>query len=229
MYEGGTMKLILGMAVSAAAAVLIPAGASAQQEGFYASLGGGLNFLDDSDFDIAGGVGVDNQYDTGFIISGAVGYATAPVWDYGSLRLEGEVSYRQNDIDVHSVAALGGDQPGSTGEASALAFMANVYHDFLPGSDFRPYVGGGIGLASIEFSDYGIAAVPDVLDDDDTAFAYQLIAGASYSFTPQLAATIDYRFFAADPELETSAATGSVSNDVDYQSQTIMVGLRYTF
>ena len=223
------MRLIWTMTLGAAVAVSLPASAVAQQDGFYASLSSGLNFLDDSDFDIAGGVEVENQYDTGFAISGAIGYATAPVWDFGSLRLEGEISYRQNDIDVHSVAALGGDQPGSTGEATSLAFMANVYHDFLPGSDFRPYIGAGLGLASIEFSDYGIAAVPDVLDDDDTAFAYQLIAGASYSFTLQLAATIDYRFFSAEPELETSAATGSVSNDVDYNSQTSMVGLRYTF
>lgn len=209
---------------------LAPMHAGAQSsKGVYVGIGGGLNFLNDTDFNILGAVNVDNEYDSGVMFGGFVGYDFGRVWSFGGIRAEGQLSYHDNDVDVHSVAALGGNQPGSTGDASAIAFMANVYHDFLPDNRFRPYIGAGIGLAIVDFSDFGIAAIPSVLDDDDTAFAWQLIAGASYDITPNVIFGVEYRYFSADAELTSTAGTGAITSDIDYDSHIIMGRLSYRF
>ena len=209
---------------------MAPVKAGAQSSsGIYVGIGGGLSLLDDTNFNILGTVNVENEYDPGVMFGGFVGYDFGQVWTYGGVRVEGQLSYHDNDIDVHSVAALGGNQPGSTGDASAIAFMANLYHDFLPKSRFRPYIGFGLGLAVIDFSDFGIAAIPSVMDDDDTAFAWQAMAGASYDITKNITFGLEYRYFSADAELTSTAGTGSVTSDIDYDSHIVMGRLRYRF
>ena len=223
------MKKVVTAAVLASAA-LFPTAVSAQsQQGFYGGFSGGGNFVEDSDLDVLGSVNVDNEYETGWAISGALGYDYGKVWRFGGLRSEIELSYRENDIDTHRVAALGGDQPGSTGEVSTFAIMLNGMHDFDTGTAFTPYVGGGIGYAWNDLSDYGIAAIPNVLDDDDSGFAWQLIAGVGYAFTPRATVTLDYRYFSTEADVTSSAATGRTSSDVELDSHTIMLGLRYQF
>lgn len=200
-----------------------------QQDGLYLGLGVGVNYLDDSDFDIGGPVTVDNEYDSGTIFLGALGYHFGPVLPVGDLRGEIELSFRDNDIDVHSVGALGGNQPGSTGEASTEALMANLLVDFDTGTAFTPYVGGGLGYAWSDLEDYGIEAVPEVLDDDDSDFAWQLIGGVGFALSEQATVTLDYRYFSTSADVTTSTGTGSVSNDVDLDSDTLTLGLRYRF
>lgn len=217
------LAAVLGVAVA------FPVSASAQEPGFYVGLGGGLNLLSDSDFDILGSVNVDNDYDPGFVISGTAGYDFGNVWKYGGLRGEAELSYRENDIDTHNVAALGGDQPGSTGEASTMAIMLNALHDFETGTRFRPYLGGGVGFAWNDLDNYGIRAVPNVLDDDDSGFAWQLIAGVGYDLTDNVVIAADYRYFSTNADVTSSAATGSQSNDVDLDSHSVMLSVRYRF
>lgn len=219
----------LALTVLCLFAVTIGTASAQSTRGPYIGFAGGVNLLNDSDFDILAGVNVDNEYDPGYAIAGFLGYDFGPVWSLGGVRVEGEISYRLNDIDVHSVGALGGDQPGSDGDASALAFMANVYHDFSTETRFQPYFGGGLGVAIIDFSDYGIAAVPDVLDDEDTTFAWQLIGGVAYEISNRLSVGLEYRYFSAEPRLTSSTATSSVSNDVDYDNHSVMLRLNHRF
>ncbi len=107
--------------------------------------------------------------------------------------------------------------------------MVNALHDFETGGPITPYIGGGLGIAWVDLDDYGIAAVPNVLDDDDSAFAWQVIAGVGYEVTPRATISLDYRYFSTEADVTTSAATGSVSNDVDLDNHTLMIGLRYRF
>ena len=221
-------KTCLGAALSAL--IIAPTAAMAQDgSGVYAGIAGGANFLTDSDFDVLGTVDVDNEYDLGFAVSGAVGYDFGKVWELGGFRTELELSYRENSIDTHNVAALGGDQPGSKGDASSLALMVNALHDFDTGSPVTPYLGGGIGYAWNDLDNYGIDAVPDVLNDDDSGFAWQLIAGVGYDLSPQATISVDYRYFSTSADVTSSAATGGTSSDVDLDSHTVMFGLRYRF
>ncbi len=223
------MRNIL-IATAFGALVAIPAAAMAQDDsGVYVGIAGGVNMLSDSDFDVLGTVDVDNEYETGFAVSGAVGYDFGNVWQLGGVRTELELSYRENDIDDHDVAALGGDQPGSTGEASTIALMVNALHDFDTGSAITPYIGGGVGYAWNDLSDYGIAAIPNVLDEKDSGFAWQLIAGIGYELSPQATVGIDYRYFSTSADVTSSAAAGSTGSDVDLDSHTVMAGFRYRF
>lgn len=223
-----------GFPIAAAlVAGLLPAAAQAQtgqDDGFYLGLSGGANFLTDTDFGIQGGAAtVDNEYDTGFALSGSAGYDTGRVWQYGGVRTEISVSYRENAIDQHSVAALGGAQPGSTGEASSTAVMLNGYHDFATGTPIVPYLGAGVGYAWNDLSDYGVQAVPNVLDDDDSGFAWQLIGGVGYDVTSRATISLDYRYFSTSADVTSSPATGSTDSEVDLDSHTVMLGLRYRF
>ena len=57
---------------------------------------------------------------------------------------------------------------------------------------------------------------------DDTVFAWQLMAGLAYNFTPNMAATFSYAYFAtSDPEFE--------GIEFDYASHNVIVGLRFGF
>ena len=69
--------------------------------------------------------------------------------------MEGEVSYRKNDMDTFDVtnitlAGIGSlDDIGTfdaAGDVSAPCFMANVCVDCNPGPHRSPFVGGGWGL-----------------------------------------------------------------------------------
>ena len=219
---------VLALLAAPSAAPSAAAAQSGSGAGFYLGANIGANFLGDSEFDTAAAGRVDNDYDTGFALSGQVGYDTGQLWPYGGLRGELELSYRENEIDQHSIAALGGQQPGSTGTASTTAVMANLFHDFQTGTPLTPYVGGGIGYAWSSLDDYGVRAAPNALDDDDSAFAWQLGAGLGYAVTEQATVSLDYRYFSTRADA-TSNVGGSVNSDVDLDSHTVMLGLRYRF
>ena len=112
-----------------------------------------------------------------------------------------------------------------------LAFMANVDYDFDTGSRWVPYVGGGLGVATISVdteTDTGTSLV----DDSDTVFAYQVGAGIGYEFPLEegrsITVSLDWRYFG------TQAPTfkGDVSGD-DFEAtingHDIGIGLIYGF
>ena len=74
--------------------------------------------------------------------------------------------------------------------------MLNAYYDYKTNSAFTPYVGIGLGTATtdLEFSPSAVG----VISDDDNTFVYQLILGASYTFTENLGAFASYIYRDAD-------------------------------
>lgn len=198
--------------VVASVAVNPPVAATA---GWYGDVAGSYTALQDSDlFDgrLAGGRG-ELETDGGFGITGALGYA------YGNgLRVEVEIGYRQNDLDRISVGGFGTTATGPVnGEISALSGMANVYYDYPINGGLIPYIGGGIGAASVDIDSTALAA-----DDSETAFAYQFMGGLRYPLNERLAVRVGYRFFTTeDVELQ--------NTDVEYISHNVEVGLTYAF
>ena len=222
------MRAITCMAALALLAVPSAAAAQGSGSGVYLGANIGANFLNDSEFDTAAVGEVDNDYDTGFALSGQVGYDTGQLWQYGGLRAELELSYRENEIDQHAIAALGGAQPDSTGTASTTALLANLFHDFETGTPLTPYVGGGIGYAWSSLDNYGVRAAPNALDDEDAGFAWQLGAGLGYAVTERATVSLDYRYFSTSADA-TSNVFSAVESEVDLDSHTVMLGLRYRF
>lgn len=202
--------LVVGTASTASAQ------SPAKHKGLYVSGGAGVNWLEDSD--ISGDVSGEIEFDTGWMAGVAVGYGFG-----NGLRFEGELSYRKNDVD----RAFDGELASSNGDVSAGALMGNLVYDFDVSPSVIPYIGLGAGLAVVEFDDIVLAGLGDTIDDDDTVFAWQALAGVAFPLRDQLDLTVDYRYFqTADPDLRLGSG-GKVEGE--YSSHSLMLGLRYRF
>ncbi len=200
--------LVLAAAVGAG-----PLAADAADKGFYVGAGFGANWTRDSDL-TGTGINTSADFDTGW-----AGLLSAG-WAYGNgFRSELELGHRRNDLDSLSGAA------GGTGDASGWNGMVNVLYDFKTGTPFTPYLGAGLGAArvSLEASPVGASRI----DDSDSAFAYQGIAGVGYRLNENAQVFADYRYFATTG-LDFATAAGT-SVDADYGNHTLMVGLRFSF
>lgn len=200
-----------GWILAAAMTVAATGAASAQDQGWYVGIGGGVNFPEESDIS-GGAVSTDADFDTGWAAIGSIGYA------YGNgLRTEIELGYRQNDIgDLSGVA-------GGSGDSDAFNAMINGLYDFHNSSDFTPYIGVGIGYLDLSLD--GVNPVGGAtLDDSDGLLAYQGILGVGYSLTEQIALFVDYRYLAT--EEAKMRTTAGVNVDVEYDTHTVLAGLR---
>lgn len=222
----------------ASAALTLTASTLAAQsltEGAYIQGFLGYSQLQDTDF--SGTIGgasqsVDTEFDGGFGLGVAVG-TEIPRWSNDKIgtRVELELSYRDNDVDSVDFSGNGpGSEANISGDVSQTSLFANVLFDFKQNSAWTPYAGFGIGAA---YSDLDFAYGPGVaLDDSDTNFAAQLIAGVAYDINATTAFTVDARYSRAfDVSSErlapNGASTGTVEDDLDTFS--VNFGLRYSF
>lgn len=155
----------------------------------------GQNF-DQPYFSVKGGVNSvqdDNGYnfDTGYNVNAAIGYSAAT-----NVRAELEVGFSAADAD--------GDA-----EVNTATIMANGYYDFTCLNWMvTPYLGAGIGAAHQRLDG----------SNNGWEFAYQGMAGASYSFSPTLAVTAEYRY------------TGTTDiSDTSYDSHNFLAGLKFAY
>ncbi len=198
------------------------------------------------------------SYGTGFRIGGTVGYYVLP-----NLRVEGEFHYgfarvKKNVIDNIRVGPGSPALPGVrarvpvSGTVKMLGAMANAWYDIETGSDFIPFVGGGIGVFQIDQSGLKyendalartIAAntggsasdVPDGFTprpaDKDTAFAFQFGGGVGYRVDDATTVHLSYKYFMA-PGLEfdgRNALGNTIKTKSDMKIHLFEVGFRYHF
>lgn len=224
------MRKVLAFGVLAISwvAYAVPATAA---DGWFVSGNAGISILDDTtvtDTFAAGNVTGDVDFDAGLGISGAVGYAFGPV------RLEGELSYREHDLDQVDVktitiagvifTAVGAADLG--GDTSSFGFMANGYYDFDTGSKWVPFAMAGIGGARISLDVQSVGGIAVTYDESDTVFAYQAGAGIGYKVTPATTLNLSYRFFGTtDPTFD----DGVDKVESEYQSHNIWVGFTHRF
>lgn len=213
------MKNTVLMMAVAVLALTTAASAKADdwRSGLYIKGGIGLAYSRDQEY--ADGVSArDTELKNGYYTQGAVGY------DYGMFRSELEVSYRRNDVDAHTLNGANLGNPG--GDAESWAGMINGYVDIPTGTVVTPYIGAGIGFARVDANEYDTSGV-DFLDDGETDFAYQGMAGLDFAIDDALSLYTEYKYFAVDnAEVRTVANNPS---DLDYDSHTVSVGLRYSF
>jgi len=165
------------------------------------------------------GMVVKFGFDNDIALSGAVGTRM------DSLRMEAELSYQKNDLDTVGITGITVDAAtlGVSGKTKALTGLVNVYYDFDTGSPFRPYITGGLGFsradinARISFEDE-----QEVLDEDDTGFAFQLGAGIGYEVTENVTLDLRYRYFSI-PDLKFD------NIETDLSSHNITAGIRISF
>jgi len=221
-------KLAVAVALASTA---LASPALARDNSWYVGVGGGVMLVEDLDLDI----GTVNNAGTldhrkGYDVEGTVGY------DFGGFRAEVEVGYREADIKGGTFVTPGIPQTpsgaglpftGSTrlnGDSNALSFMVNGLLDFGDDDGLQGFVGGGVGVARVSVEP--VFAGP-FLDDSDTGFAWQAIAGVRAPISKNWDVGLKYRFFnASNLDL-----VDQVGRDVStrFRSHSILGTLTYNF
>lgn len=190
-------------------------------------------------------LGWTSEFDSGYTLSAAAGWRFSP-----NLRAELELAYQTNDIKTHKgvqaagiplgaedagVLITGSPNLGVTvgalvddgkGGVDTTYLMANAFYDFNQMGKFRPYVGAGLGLGMVNV-DYSPSGV-EIVDDDKTVFAYQLIAGSDFAVSDRMALFAQYRYRATS-DVDVDVSLFDASLDIENRSSAIEVGLRYSF
>jgi len=164
-----------------------------------------------------------NRGETEWDFESGMNYGVAAGYTTSYFALEAEFGYRK--LDIVRRINTGGGSVGYTGDQTQVSLMMNTY--FIPKPEWKisPYVGLGMGTTTISWNNVRAPGTPSI-DDRDTVFTYQLIAGASYVINPQFTLVADYRYFVpGDIELD---LTGGVNGKLTNQELNIIgVALRF--
>jgi len=160
---------------------------------------------------------------------GDMGFGGAVVGrELGSWRIEGEWSLRDFEVEDHILG--GAALPGPTGGVDVSSYMLNAIYDFNRDGTVAPYLGAGAGWTEVELDDFGVAPVPQVLSDDDSGFAYQLVAGLGFNLGARWNLFLDYRLIFADGlEVTVTPGAGGVTSEIDLEVQSLQAGARFRF
>ena len=223
-------KLVIGMAMVSTA---LASPALARDGQWYVEVGGGPMLIEDVDFDVNNGAGVNTaQTKEGYDFGGAVGY------DFGAFRLETEASYREGDVDALVTDTVGiprttapdvtpsGTYPAG-GDVNVLSFMLNGLFDFGPDDGVQAFAGGGIGVARTEAQACANPRACDAFNDSDSGLAWQLLAGIRAPINDSWDAGLRYRMFTA----ESVNIIDRFGRDLDakYRSHSLLGTLTYNF
>lgn len=171
---------------------------------------------------------VQVQFDPGINIGGTAGY------DFGFLRLEGELTYKRGEITGVTEQAYGTRYVNVDGHTGIFALMMNGFFELHNDTPVTPYLGGGMGFGSLNMSSTrGVDANTGALNnhifrsDYDIVLAYQGGAGIDIALNQRLSLDLGYRYF--------GTSRGSFrkdwpnSTDLKLESHNAAVGLRVKF
>jgi|LakMenEpi03Aug12_release.lakeMendotaPanAssembly.Ray.scaffolds.fasta_scaffold05726_6 opacity protein-like surface antigen len=151
---------------------------------FYFEIFGGANFLQTEK-----NGGIKTDYQTGYVVSGSVGYR----WRYG-LRLEAEYAYRRNSLRrIHFF----GRGFRIHGHFQSSSYMANLLWDIwlsnwgLENWKIKPFIGGGIGYDHQQISAHHSALA---FKKNKKHFSWQIIAGLGYPLFCNTDISVEYKF-----------------------------------
>ena len=174
------------------------------------------------------------EFDPSINIGGTGGF------DFGFVRLEGELSYKRGEFSSINTANL---TTGTTtrltnldGGLGALAMMFNCFIDLHNNTPVTPYFGGGAGFAALHIEDtFGTVATGPLagartqvyFDDDDAVFAYQAGAGLEIALNRRLSLDLGYRYLAtAQANFNNNFNTETT---LKFKSHNAAVGIRVKF
>ena len=191
-------KLAIAVALASTA---LASPAFARDDAWYVGIEGGASIVEDQDFDIAGGSKNGKaDFNNAIDIDGIVGY------DFGSFRLEAEIGYKRAELTqwqsttttpggVTAAPRPAGTFSDASGRSTNLSFMLNGLVDFGDDEGMGGYIGGGAGVAQTKTAYTLDATGGGFLDDSDTGFAWQAIAGVRTAISSNVDLGLKYRFF----------------------------------
>ena len=222
--------------LAAAAAVAIASPAAARDGSAYVGFDLGAMMPEDNDFDFEGpNTSLDQvmnlDYDVGYDVDLVGGY------DFGMFRGEVELGYKRasaNEVTFDSVVDPTAAPHEADGKGSVLSVMANALLDFDGGDGWGGFVGVGGGLAKVKIDTSFSGTFPAsgltdfVVDDSDSGFAWQAIAGVHFAVSQNIDLGVKYRFFNV-PNVTLHDSTLDVSLKDKWRSHSILASLTYNF
>ncbi|MBI1405385.1 MAG: OmpA family protein, partial [Caulobacter sp.] len=206
-------KLLAGAAI---AATLVASGASAQDAGWYGAIDLGYHWSDDTNYELGAGGSANVDPDDTWMGAARLGYRLSPHW-----RVELEGAYRPGDVPDGAVFTAGGN-------FEVFSLMGNVLFDFIPDGDLSPFVGVGGGIAGAQYDTQDPPFNDFIVDDSDSTWAWQAIAGVSAKATDRVNVDLTYRYFqTGDFNFTNNGAAGPMKGS--YNDQSVTVGIRYSF
>jgi outer membrane immunogenic protein len=204
----------------------------AADSGFYIGGQAGSRMLEDAE-NSGSGADITSTTKNGYSLAGSAGYRFG-----NGLRTDAEIAYGHNGLGNLQIradgglgAALGvGSLNGATlkanGHLSAVSLLANVWYDVDLGK-VKPYLGGGVGAASVSAGKVGVGPVT-IANNSDTVFAFQLGAGVGYEIVPAIVLTLDYRYIqTSDPTFKDLVLGTRFQSE--YHAHDLRLGARYQF
>jgi opacity protein-like surface antigen len=187
--------------LATAAAVVIATPAAAKDNSGYIGLEGGILFPQkqdiDASIDFTDPLVTDVTFDDVARIKYKKGYDVDLIggYDFGMFRVEGELGYKRaktKSLQINDAFLTGINTPSGNsftsfdlnGRTSVLSGMVNALLDFGDDTSFSGSVGGGFGRARVK-----------ELGDSDSAWAWQLIAGARMPVSSNIDVGLKYRYF----------------------------------
>jgi opacity protein-like surface antigen len=185
----------------------------------YISVFGGLARTVDTHFNYSGSNYI-GHFKSGFTVGAAVG---------GNIneKLRGELELSYVNSDIKHFTENGDTTPltGSGGDVNGIYLLTNVWRDVDLGT-FKPYFGGGLGVALID-ADFNVEGdEPNV--DTTLALAGQLGAGLRFDLTDNITLDAGYRMKAALAAF-TSGTNGAYHTMGSYYTHVGQVGLSWKF
>ena len=169
----------------------------------------------------------NDHYNNGWLAGVGVGYQISD-----QLRTDLTVDYHGK---TKYSAIYPGDLPATTDDTyetvkfSAWTLMLNGYYDIGTWNAITPYVGGGVGLARVSWTDYTSTGY-GVADNTQTNFAWNLMAGAAFDIDEQLKLDANYRFLSYGVTETGKPTQAGQNNPVKFENlytHEFRVGLRY--
>lgn len=205
---------------------VIAAPAMARDNSGYIGIEGGVVFGDNFNAD-ADGIEDGVSYDTatGFDVGGVLGY------DFGSFRLEGDYSFRRQNVDAVGLDAAiapadfgyGAAANAVDGRVDTIAVLLNGLIDFGSDGGIQPYIGAGIGWTKVALD----VTTPALVDSSDNALAWQAVAGVRIPLSNSVDLGVKYRFFNASG-LEFVDNLGNTM-DADISTHSVLGTLTFNF
>ncbi|WP_321397416.1 OmpA family protein [Emcibacter sp.] len=210
------------LAVSVCSAALLTTTVQAEDGNWYTGLEAGYSLLGaEKSTGASSGLNIRNEFKDGPAIGAVLGY------DYGMLRLEGELGFHRHSLDHLVVTNAGGTGAASgsaSGNSGLTTLMGNFVVDVLDRKDgavIEPFIGAGLGFGRLNWSNIAYVA------DKKTSFAYQAFAGVRVPATDSLDVVAKYRYLATDDIGLTSSAGSNFK--AGYDAHDFMIGLYYSF
>lgn len=175
---------------------------------------------------------VDTDLETGFQLGVGVGRAL-PSFSSSRIAVRGEFELSFSDLNADDIRFSGNGPAAETnvsGDVQTTALFANLLADFDTAGVVNPFVGAGFGIGRIS---QDLVYGPGVqVNDSDTAFGAQLIAGFAWDTADNVTWTADVRyrrFFDGESNrlAPTGASTGTI--DGDFDSVSVNFGARFNF